>query len=177
MRETSRGIACYSRFRIFLLSSSSTAGLWLSLLRKNTKIMFCTMLAVWKFYPGLCGEGCLAHTPEVPDHLPKGRRELATGASCWQNQVRLPCERESRSTEPVLFSTSSPALCLVCTVHPATCMFKQSRDSFRKIFFLPTGLGRGRQHHCWASDFWLEPCPQILASRHQLHPSSSAPGN
>lgn len=38
----------YSRFSIFLLSSSSTAGLWLSRLRKNTKITFCTMPALWK---------------------------------------------------------------------------------------------------------------------------------
>lgn len=72
VRETSRGIARYSRFRIFLLSSSSTAGLWLSLLRKNTKIMFCTMVAAWKFCPGLCSERCLSYTPEVEDHLSKG---------------------------------------------------------------------------------------------------------
>lgn len=182
MRETSRGISCYSRFRIFLLSSSSTAGLWLSLLRKNTKIMFCTMVAAWKFCPGLCSERCLAYTPEVQDHLPKGRKEWTTRASCWQNQVRVPCGRESQSTEPVLrksllYSTSSPAPCPVCTLHPATCMLKQGRDSFRKIFFLLTSLGRSRQHHCWGSGFWLQPCPQILASRHQLHPSSSGPGN
>lgn len=35
----------YSRFRMFLLSSSSTAGLWLSRLRKNTRITLCTMVA------------------------------------------------------------------------------------------------------------------------------------
>lgn len=34
----------YSRFKMFRLSSSSTAGLWLSLLRKNTRITFWTIL-------------------------------------------------------------------------------------------------------------------------------------
>lgn len=130
---------------------------------------------------GLCNERCLAYTLVVPDHLPKGRREWTTRASCWQNQVRLPYGRESWSTEPVLrkslfHSTSSPAPCLVCTVHPATCMFNQCRASFRKVFFLPISLGRGR-HHCWASGFCLQPCPQIPASRHQLHPPSSAQGS
>lgn len=124
---------------------------------------------------GLCNERCLAYTPEVQDHLPKGRREWTTRTSCWQNQVRLPCRRDSWSTEPMLrkslfHSTSSPApSCLVCTVHPATWMFKQCRDSFRKVFSLLYSVGRGRQCHCWASGFWLQPCPQILASRHQLH--------
>lgn len=42
----------YSRFKIFLLSSSSTAGLWLSRLRKNTKITFCTMVAASELHPG-----------------------------------------------------------------------------------------------------------------------------
>lgn len=32
-----------SRFRMFLLSSSSTLGLWLSLLRRNTRTTFCTI--------------------------------------------------------------------------------------------------------------------------------------
>lgn len=117
-RETSRGITRYSRFRIFLLSSSSTAGLWLSLLRKNTRIMFCTMVAPGSSSKGLCSERRLAYTPEVRDHLPKGRRAWTTGASCWQNQVRLSCGRKSRFTEPVLRrsslrSTPSPAPCLV----------------------------------------------------------------
>lgn len=35
------------RFRMFLLSSSSTAGLWLSLLRKKTRITFCTIFTIF----------------------------------------------------------------------------------------------------------------------------------
>lgn len=45
----------HSRFRMLRLSSSSTAGLWLSLLRKNTKITFWTISfpfrCCWTFFP------------------------------------------------------------------------------------------------------------------------------
>lgn len=97
-----------------------------------------------------------------------------------KNQVRFPRGRDNQSTEPVprkslLHSASSPAPCLVCTLHPVTCMLKRCRDSFRKIFFLPTSLGRSRQPHCWGLGFWLQPCPQILSARCQLHPPSSGP--
>lgn len=41
------GLHCsHSRFKMLRLSSSSTAGLWLSLLRKNTKITFWTILSL-----------------------------------------------------------------------------------------------------------------------------------
>lgn len=43
---------------MFRLSSSSTAGLWLSLLRKNTKITF------WTIFPPTL-PGCLSSTPKV----------------------------------------------------------------------------------------------------------------
>lgn len=142
--------------------------------------------APW-WLPGSSAQVCAVrgacHTPlKLKITFPKGRKEWTTRASCWQNQVRLPCGRGSQSTEPVLrksllHSTSSPAPCLVCALYPATCMLQPCRNSFRKIFFLPTSLEKSRQHHCWHSGFWLQPCPQILASRHQLHPPSSRAGN
>lgn len=68
-RKTSRGITSYSRFKIFLLSSSSTAGLWLSRLRKNTRITFCTIVAACKFHLGSARMRGGWHTPI--DRLPK----------------------------------------------------------------------------------------------------------
>lgn len=50
-----KGLHCsHSRFKMLRLSSSSTAGLWLSLLRKNTKITFWTIFSLrrcWTFFP------------------------------------------------------------------------------------------------------------------------------
>lgn len=66
----------YSRFRMFLLSSSSTAGLWLSRLRKNTRITLCTMVAAG---------GCEVGVAGAPSgSLPPKRRGPLPGASCWQ---------------------------------------------------------------------------------------------
>lgn len=49
------GLHCWhSRFKMLRLSSSSTAGLWLSLLRKNTRITFWTIFSLrrcWTFFP------------------------------------------------------------------------------------------------------------------------------
>lgn len=91
MREAPGG-RHYSRFKMFLLSSSSTAGLWLSRLRKNTRITFCTMVAAGELHPGSVRVRVAGAPPE--DRLPKNGRGEEEGeevggppseaASCWQ---------------------------------------------------------------------------------------------
>lgn len=63
------GVPGYSRFKMFLLSSSSTAGLWLSRLRKNTRITFCTIVAA-----------CRVHLGSAEDRVPRSWRR---GGDLW----------------------------------------------------------------------------------------------
>lgn len=65
----------YLRFKMFRLSSSSTAGLWLSRLRKNTRITFWTILTPYKLlslsasYQRCCRAASASDRREPRDHL------------------------------------------------------------------------------------------------------------
>lgn len=89
------GVPGYSRFKMFLLSSSSTAGLWLSRLRKNTRITFCTIVAA-----------CRVHLGSAGGRVPKSWRR--GGDLWWQPLAGQSCRILSR--REVAFCHGAPGV-------------------------------------------------------------------
>lgn len=155
------GVTSYSRFKMFLLSSSSTAGLWLSRLRKNTRITFCTMVAACEFPWGQSGRRWLVHPSRSLPKSCRRRRGPLVAASSRQVQADPPHGREvpavkglqGERTRPLSKGVSScpglrPAWRVRGSQGPA---FDQRWDPLRK------GCLRGREGRP-GSGFWIWSC-------------------
>lgn len=132
------------------------------------------MVAPGNSSQGLCSKRRLAYT-QVRDHLPKGRRAWTTGASCWQNQVRLPCGRESQFTEEVL----APLHTITCPLsgaqftQPHACLSSAEIHSGKSPCPLANGEAGSTTAGLQASDCshaprsWLPGISSILHPQHK----------